>query len=114
LNDREKAHYVSNEELKRINDLAKQESEKTGSEDLWKVISHMALTASKLNEAIKATDSKITKKEVIVFLQKQGRLSDDIRNQWPVNAQKINAHPEVIAKLLGHKVPLTLDDDEES
>lgn len=111
----ERPYYISNEELKKINDLAKLAGEETGNDELWKVISYVELTGARLKEAIKAVEcDKITYEQVTEFLQKQGRKAHDLRQKWMFHAVLINAHPQVAGKLLGHKFSkITVDDEEE-
>jgi integrase len=114
MTDEEKPFYMSDEELKQINDLAEQRSKERGNEALWKVISYMALTGARLRDAIRvAGENKVSVEEVQAFMHEQGRLAHDLRHKWALNAQKINSNPQVIAKLLGHKSSNILIDEEE-
>ncbi len=110
-----KQPYITEEDLKAINDLAKAKAEATGDEKIWKAISYIALTGARLNEAIKFVADKDTdipklKKGIQTALSLEKKTPHDLRYSFALYAQRINAHPGVVGTLLGHKVLEEIED----
>lgn len=102
------APYITEADLKRLNDLAELRAKNSGDEKLWKAISYMMLTGARVDEAIKFVAEKDEdigelKQGIRTLLSLDNKTPHDLRYSFALYASRINAHPEVTDKLLGHK-----------